>query len=67
MGNIGERMVSDDIIDQVITSDVPKLVCLLWRMDKYIANANGYRLGWSPHLTFARVNDVKLPLGGMGM
>ena len=67
MDDIGERMVSDDIINQVITSDVPKLVCLLWRIDEYIANANGYCLGWSPHFTFARNNDVKLPLGGMGM
>src|SRR5215468_12032846 len=45
IGDIGERMVGDDIINQVIASDVPKLVCLLWRMDKYIANANGYGLG----------------------
>jgi hypothetical protein len=67
MDNIGKRVVSDDVINQVIGSDVPKLVRLLWRMDEYIANANGYRLGWSPHLTFARNNDVKLPLGGMGM
>src|SRR5260370_20419140 len=67
MDNIGKRVVSDDVINQVIGSDVPKLVRLLWRMDEYIANANGYGLGWSPHLTFARNNDVKLPLGGMGM
>src|SRR5262249_54014435 len=45
MSDIGERMVGDDIINQVIASDVPKLVCLLWRMDKYIANANGHGLG----------------------
>jgi len=45
IGDIGERMVSDDIINQVIASDVPKLVCLLWWVDKYIANANGYALG----------------------
>ena len=63
MDNIGKRVISDDVINQVIGSDVPKLVRLLWRMDEYIANANGYPLGWSPHLTFARNNDVKLPLG----
>jgi hypothetical protein len=45
MDNIGKRVVSDDVINQVIGSDVPKLVRLLWRMDEYIANANGYRLG----------------------
>jgi hypothetical protein len=44
MDNIGKRVVSDDVINQVIGSDVPKLVRLLWRMDEYIANANGYRL-----------------------
>jgi hypothetical protein len=67
MDNIGERVVSDDIINQVITSDVPELVRLFWRMDEYIANVNGYCLGGSPHLTFARNYDVKLPLGRMGM
>src|SRR4029077_8230843 len=63
MDDIGERMVSDDIINQVITSSVPKLVRFLWRMDKYIANANGYGLGWRPYLSAARNYDVKLPLG----
>jgi len=67
MDDIGERMVSDDIINQVITSSVPKLVRFLWRMDKYIANANGYGLGWRPYLSAARNYDVKLPLGRMGM
>jgi len=45
MDDIGKRVVSDDIINQVITSDVPQLVRLFWRMDEYIANANGYCLG----------------------
>ena len=45
MDDIGERMVSDDIINQVITSDIPQLVRLLWRMNEYIASANGYCLG----------------------
>jgi hypothetical protein len=67
MDNIGKRVVSDDVINQVIGSDVPKLVRLLWRMDEYIANANGYCLGRSPHLTFARNNDVKLPLSRVRM
>jgi len=62
MNDVGKRVVSDDIIHQVITSDIPKLVRLLWRMDEYVANTNGYGLGWSPHLTSARNNDVKLPL-----
>ena len=65
--NIGKRVVSDDIINQVIASDIPELVRVLWRMDKYIANANGYRLGWRSHLPTAGNNHVKLPLGGMGM
>jgi hypothetical protein len=39
MDNIGKRVVSDDIINQIITSDIPKLVRLLWPMDEYIANA----------------------------
>jgi len=34
MDNIGKRVVSDDVINQVIGSDVPKLVRLLWRMVK---------------------------------
>ena len=67
MGDIGKRVVSDDIINQVISSDIPKLVRLLWRMNEYIANANGYCLGWSPHLAFARNNDVKLPLSRVRM
>jgi hypothetical protein len=67
MDDIGKRMVSDDIIEQVITSGVPNLVRFLWRMDEYIANANGYGLGWRPHLSVARNYDVKLPLGRMGM
>jgi hypothetical protein len=67
MDDIGKRVVSDDIINQVIAPDVPQLVCLLWRMDKYITNANGYRLGWSPHLTSARNNNVKLPLSRVRM
>jgi hypothetical protein len=67
MADIGKRVVSDDIINQVITSDIPKLVPLLWRMNEYIANANGYCVGWSPHLAFARNNDVKLPLSRVRM
>ena len=45
MDDIGKRVVGDNIINQVITSDVPKLVRLPWRVDEYIANANGYCLG----------------------
>jgi hypothetical protein len=67
MDNIGKRMVSDDIINQVITSSIPKLVRLLWRMNDYVANANGYGFGWRSHLPTARNNHVKLPLSGMGM
>src|SRR5215831_2059881 len=46
MDNIGKRVVSDDIINQVITSSIAKLVRLLWRMNDYVANANGYGFGW---------------------
>jgi hypothetical protein len=67
MDNIGKRVVSDDIINQVITSSIAKVVRLFWRTDKYIANANGYGFGWRSHLPTARNNHVKLPLGGMGM
>ena len=67
MADIGKRVVSDDIINQVITSDIPKLVRLLWRMNDYIANADGYCFGLRSHLPTARDNHVKLPLGGMGM
>jgi len=63
MDNIGKSMVSDDIINQVITSSIPKLVRLLWRMNDYVANANGYGFGWRSHLPIARNNQVKLPLG----
>ena len=67
MDDIGGRMVSDDIINQVITSSVSKLMRFLCRMDEYIANATGYGLRWRPHLSAARNDDVKLPLGRMGM
>src|SRR5215831_7133795 len=67
MDNIGKRVVSDDIINQVFTSSIPKLVRLLWRMNDYVANANGYGFGWRSHLATARDNHVELPLGGMGM
>src|SRR5262249_61335769 len=67
MDNIGRRMVSDDIINQVITSSIPKLVRLLRRMNDCIANANGYGFGWSPHLPSVRNNHVKLPLGRVRM
>jgi hypothetical protein len=67
MDNIGKRVVSDDIINQVFTSSIPKLVCLLWRMNDYVASANGYGFGWRSDLPTARNNHIKLPLGGMGM
>ena len=51
MDDIGRRVVSDDIIYQVIASDIPKLVRLLWRMNECVAITNGHCLGWSPHLT----------------
>jgi len=45
MDNIGKCVISDDVINQIITADVPKLVRLLWWMDEHIANADGYCLG----------------------